>query len=519
MRLEVVFAAHAARRPDKEALVCGDRRVSYRQLQQRVREVAGGLARLGVGPGDTIVLYLPNGIAFVELLYAGFSLGAMVVPVTMRNTIRELKYFCEDSSARIVVCDDRSVDGVRSILAEVAGLKAITTGGPQDGFIPYEGVVDSGFVPLSIALDHDLAMILYTSGTTGLPKGVLLTHANILVNHGFMNGTDWGIGHADRFLVVSPLAHRAGLGRLMNAMTLGGTLVILPGFDADAIVTTIEREAITVFGMVPTICRMLLPTLEQAPEKCRTLRLVAVTGEAFPVELKKRFLALLPQTRLVSFFGMTEAGSVSNLSHEEQFSHPQSVGRAAPGVEVRIVSPENVDVTDGTVGEIIVRSGQPGAFTVMKGYLNRSEETAKALVDGWFYTGDLGYRDADGYLYIVDRKKDMILSGGFNIYSKEVERTILEIDGVVDAAVIGIPDPEFGEAVVAFVERNADSAALTVERVVAHCREAIAGYKKPRHVHFVDALPRNAVGKVLKHQLAEQARMLHPEAQAAGAQE
>ncbi len=519
MRLEVVFAAHAARAPDKEALVCGDRRVSYRELRQRIREVAGGLARHGIGSGDAIVLYLPNGIPFVELLYAAFSLGAMVVPVTTRNTIRELRYFCEDSAAKIVVCDDRSIDGVRSIIADVLGLKAITTGAPQGGFISYEDVADAGFMPPSVALDRDLAMILYTSGTTGRPKGVLLTHANILVNHGFMNGTDWGINHADRFLVVSPLAHRAGLGRLMNAMTLGGTLVILPGFDAEAIVATIEREAITVFGMVPTICRMLLPTLEKAPEKCRTLRLVAVTGEAFPVEMKKRFLALLPQTRLVSFFGMTEAGAISNLSHEEQFSYPQSVGRAAPGVEVRVVASDNTDVSDGTVGEIIVRSGQPGAFTVMKGYLNRSEDTAKALVDGWFYTGDLGYRDADGYLYIVDRKKDMILSGGFNIYSKEVERTILEIDGIVDSAVVGIPDPEFGESVVAFVERNANGAALTADQVIAHCRTAIASYKKPRYVHFVDALPRNAVGKVLKHHLAEQARALHGEAQAVGARE
>ena len=313
MRLEVVFAAHAARNPDKEALVCGDRRVSYRELKRRIREVAGGLARQGVGAGDAIVLYLPNGIPFVELLYAAFSLGAKVVPVTTRNTIRELKYFCEDSAAKIVVCDDRSIDGVRSILADVPALKAITIGAPQDGFISYDDVTDGSFTLPSISLDHDLAMILYTSGTTGRPKGVLLTHANILVNHGFMNGTDWGINHTDRFLVVSPLAHRAGLGRLMNAMTLGGTLVILPRFDADEIVAMMECEAITVFGMVPTICRMLLPTLEQAPDKARTLRLVAVTGEAFPVELKKRFLTLLPHTRLVSFFFDLNQGAIVAL--------------------------------------------------------------------------------------------------------------------------------------------------------------------------------------------------------------
>ncbi|RIK97509.1 MAG: AMP-dependent synthetase [Proteobacteria bacterium] len=517
MRLEVVFAAHAARRPDKEALVCGERRVSYRDLQRRIREVAGGLARQGIGAGDTLVLYLPNGIAFVELLYAAFLLGAVVVPVTTRSTAREVTYFCEDSAAKLIVCDDRSADAVRGILVERGGLKAVMVGASQDGFVAYDDLIDATFVPSFVPLDRDVALILYTSGTTGRPKGVLLTHANILVNHGFMNGTDWGINHDDRFLVVSPLAHRAGLGRLMNAMTLGGTLVMLPGFDADKIIDTIEREAITVFGMVPTICRMLLPALERAPDRCRTLRLAPVTGEAFAVELKQRFMALLPDTRLVSFFGMTEAGAISNLAHEEQVSHPRSVGRAAPGVEVRIVAQDGRDVADGTVGEIVVRSGQPGVFTVMKGYLNRSEETARALMDGWFFTGDLGYRDNDGYLYIVDRKKDMILSGGFNVYSKEVEQTILEIEGVADAAVVGIPDAEFGEAVVAFVERK-QGGPLTAEQVVAHCRSAIASYKKPRHVHFVDALPRNAVGKVLKHQLAERARALHAVTGATGPQ-
>jgi acyl-CoA synthetase (AMP-forming)/AMP-acid ligase II len=170
MRLEVVFAAHAARNPDKEALVCGARRVSYRELKQRIREVAGGLVRLGVGAGDAIVLYLPNGVPFVELLYAAFSLGAKVVPVTTRNTIRELTYFCEDSAAKIVVCDDHSIAGVRSILAAVPGLKAITAGVPHDGFISYVDVSEGGFTLPSIPLDHDLAMILYTSGTTGARK-------------------------------------------------------------------------------------------------------------------------------------------------------------------------------------------------------------------------------------------------------------------------------------------------------------------------------------------------------------
>lgn len=506
MRLEVVLAAFARRTPDKEMLVCDGRRVTYRELERRIREVAGGLAKLGLREGDRIVLYLPNGVEIVELLYAAFTLGAIAIPVTTRITIRELTYFCQDSGAKIVVCSPQHAEGVRGIVEGQPGLQGITTGEAEKGFLAFADVSDKSFVPSAIDAEDDTAMIMYTSGTTGRPKGALITHANIVVNHGFMNGIEWKIGDEDRYLVASPLAHRAGLGRLMNATTLGGTIFVLPSFDAEKIVETIEREKVTVMGMVPTMCRMLLSSLEKAPERCRSLRRIVVTGEAFPVELKQRLLALLPDTELVSFFAMTEAGIVTNLSHKEQFSHPKSVGRPAPGVEVRLVDAEGRDVATGEVGEIIVRAGKPGTFTVMKAYFNRPEETAKSFRGGWFHTGDLGKQDEDGYVYIVDRKKDMILSGGFNIYSKEVEQAIIEVEGVLDAAVVGVPDEIYGEAVAAFVERDPKKKAPTAEEIIAHCRESIASYKKPKFVFFVDALPRNAVGKILKHQLAEQAR-------------
>lgn len=506
MRLEVVFSAHAARMPEKEALVCEGRRIVYRDLQARIHEVAGGLVKLGVGEGDRIVLYLPNGVEFVELLYAAFTLGAVAVPVTTRLTMRELAYFSGDSGAKVVVCSDAHVEGVRGILKSLPAAKGVVVGAGQDGFVSFADVSDKTFVPKSVSSDNDISMIMYTSGTTGKPKGVLLTHANILVNHGFMNATDWGIGHQDKYLVASPLAHRAGLGRLMNSMTLGGTIFVLPAFDAEEIAKTIEREKVTVLGMVPTMCRMFLPALASNPARCKTLRRIVVTGEAFPVELKKKLIALLPETQLVSFFAMTEAGSITNLSHEEQFSHPKSVGRAAPGVEVRLVDENGKDVEPGAIGEVIVRSGLPGAFTIMKGYFNRPEETAKSIRDGWFHTGDLAQRDADGYIYIVDRKKDMILSGGFNIYSKEVEQTILEVEGVADVAVVGAPDEIYGEAVAAFVELDPKKKAPTADDIIAHCRQSIASYKKPKYVVFVDAMPRNAVGKILKHELATRAR-------------
>jgi acyl-CoA synthetase (AMP-forming)/AMP-acid ligase II len=218
--------------------------------------------------------------------------------------------------------------------------------------------------------------------------------------------------------------------------------------------------------------------------------------------LKQQFIELLPDCKLVSFFAMTEAGAVTSLSHEEQFSHPKSVGRPMPGIEVKIADDAGCELANGEVGEMLVRSGQPGAYTMMKGYLNRPEENAAALKDGWFRTGDLAYADADGYLYIADRKKDMILSGGFNIYSKEVENAILGCAGVADAAVVGVSDETYGEAVAAFVELE-EGAALDAEQIVAHCRDAIASYKKPKYVVFLDALPRNTIGKVLKRELAD----------------
>lgn len=508
MRLETILFEHCRRTPHKDALVCAGKRLTFGELGQSVRALAAGLARQGMEPGDRIVLYLPNGTEFVELLFAAFAAGAVAIPVTTRLTLRELDYFCQDSGARMVVCHADQAAGVAGIVARREGLSGIVVGGDHEGLMPLDALRDPDPAELApVPTGRDECMVMYTSGTTGRPKGVVLTHANILIQHCFMNGIEWRIGAEDRYLVVAPMAHRSGLGRLMNAMTLGGTLHVVTSFDAGHVVDVIEREAVTVFGMVPTMCRMLMPALEEAPARCASLRRIVVTGEAFPVALKQKLIELLPDAELVSFFGMTEAGCVTNLSHAEQFTHPGSVGRAAPGVEVRIADPASGDdVEPGEVGELLVRCGQPGAFTVMKEYFNRPDETAKALKDGWFHTGDMARRERDGYIFIVDRKKDMILSGGFNIYSKEVEMAIASLAGVGDVAVVGVPDEIYGEAVAAFVEVQPGREAPTEEAVIAHCREAIASYKKPKYVFFSEALPRNAVGKVVKHQLSEEAR-------------
>jgi long-chain acyl-CoA synthetase len=242
---------------------------------------------------------------------------------------------------------------------------------------------------------------------------------------------------------------------------------------------------------------MLMPVLKASAHRCASLRHVIVTGEAFPVELKRQLIDLLPKVQLHSFFAMTEVGSITSLSHDEQFSHPASVGRPTVGVEVKLLDEHDNTVPVENVGEI--------RFTTMRGYYNRPAETAAAIVDGWVRTGDLARFDVDGYLYIVDRKKDMVLSGGFNIYTKEVELALMDHPAVADVAVIGVPDDIYGEAVAAFVELRANIS-VTEAQLIEHAKERIAGYKKPRYVFFVDALPRNPLGKVLKPVLRDLAR-------------
>jgi len=514
MRLDTIFRAQAVRYPEKTALVCGSDRVSYSELDRRILNLATGLLKLGAKTGDRLVINLPNGIELVELLYAAFTIGVIVVPVSTRLTPLELQYICRDSKPFAV-----ALEADFALRAEVAkdlpDAVFISTGAKIFGAIGLAELRANDPAPLHPLPFADDALVMYTSGTTGAPKGAVITHSNLIVQNYFVHAVEWGISSDDNYLVTTPLAHRAGLARLANALSLGGTLVILKTFDPVAAVRAIEDEKITVVGMVPTVCRMMLPAIQEDPSRCASLRCIVVTGEAFPVELKRKFLSLLPHVRLVSFFAMTEAGAVTSLAHEEQFVRPESIGRPTPGVEIRIVDDRGADTVPGQPGELLVRSGEPGRFTVMRCYYERPEETATALRDGWLHTGDIARCDELGYLYIVDRKKDMIISGGLNVYTKEVEQALLTNPGIVDAAVVGIPDDVYGESVVAFVERSADSS-LTIEDVIATAQGRIAGYKKPKHVFLVDDLPRNGTGKVLKHELRLRAeRLLRPSPEAA----
>jgi acyl-CoA synthetase (AMP-forming)/AMP-acid ligase II len=407
----------------------------------------------------------------------------MVVPVSTRLTAPEVAFLEGDAEPRLNIADD-----------DVAALEADAAGASD--------------APWPIHYESDDCMIGYTSGTSGTPKGAITTHNNLILT-ALYNNLDYGLNERDRILVTTPFAHRTAIARLYNTLTLGATLIVMPRFDAAETLATIVRERVSVTGLVPTVARMLLEAIDGDTTAYAHLRMMISVGEAFPVELKKRLFATLPNIKLSSALAMTETFGAAVLQSEDQISHAASAGRPHPAVEVMLADDEGRAVPVGEVGEILVRSGIPGTELMMRGYWNRPQETAETIRDGWLLTGDMGRFDADGYLYLVDRKKDMILSGALNIYSKEVEDAIRSHAAVADVAVVGTPDPQFGEAVVAFVELKAGVSASESD-IIEHCRALIASYKKPKYVFF-EAFPKNAQGKALKRELRDRVKALASE--------
>jgi long-chain acyl-CoA synthetase len=447
LRLEQLLFSHAERTPERIAVVSGERRISYGALARSIRSAAVSIQHK-VKPGDRVAIHLPNGIAFVQLFYATLAAGASVVPINTRLAPPEVEHILADARPTLLF------DAVKELRSEKT--EALEPQSSED------------------------CVVLYTSGTTGKPKGAINTHANVIVQNVYQHAIAWGIGAGDVFLATTPLAHRAGIARLANALGLGGTLVAMAKFDAAAALEAIERERVSVAGLPPTVLRMMLPEIRREPEKCASLRTVIVSAEAFPLLLLQEMVSVLPHVKFHAVYGMSEA-AVSSASYAEMLERPGTAGRPYPGIEVML---------DGD--ELLVRGG----FAVMKGYLGEP-----ALAPGaWFRTGDLATRDDDGYLAIVDRKKDMVVSGGYKVYSKELEQVLVQHPGVEDAAVVGVPDATYGEAVAAVIQPRAGQKLLE-EDIVEHCRARLAGYKKPRHVLFVEALPRNALGKVVKREL------------------
>ncbi|MDQ0287018.1 long-chain acyl-CoA synthetase [Desulfofundulus luciae] len=500
MNVAFLLRANARRQGQKICLVFNGQEVSYGWLDKRVDCLVRGLKVLGLERGKKLALFLRNSIQWVELFFAASRAGVVLVPVSFRSRGEELKYILEHSRPDALAFDDFTRPVLEEILPEIKVSPVYIAAGEDlpPWAIPYRRIpLEGDSQPLwpepRLA---DLHSICYTSGSTGKPKGVMLTNANVVVGQYFNCLTVFPFKEEDVFVITTPLCHRTGWGRLVQAVGLGSTVCLLgTPYRPKELVDIIASYRATVVGMVPTMARMLL---EEVPvERLRKMdswRGLLLTGESCPVSLKERLWEVLPAVQLYSFYASTETGMISCLWGRDQMEKPHSVGRPVPGVEVTIADPGLGS------GEILVRSGAPGDHTVMLGYYQDEMATREALRDGWFHTGDVGSFDGDGYLYITDRVKDLIITGGLNVSSREVEDVLLQCPGVREAAVIGVPDDQWGEAIKAFVV--ADNG-ISEEEIRSFCARRLAGYKKPRYIQFVASLPRTATGKLRKQVLRE----------------
>lgn len=466
---------------------------SFVQYADNVARRAAALQARGVAVGDRVALLAPNDDALITLLMACWWLGAVACPLNTRWSVPELRFAAADCGARVLVAD-------ASFAAQATALADITTVARCDD-IAAEGLALAPIEDTRTGGDA-LAALLYTGGTTGRAKGVMLSHANFwaasITRGAELNNTPDSVA-----LLVAPLFHVAGLGRLVGQSIVGGTCVTMPQFRAEAVLAAIERHGISDVIVVPTMLQALLDAPCFDATRLQSLHRIAFGAAPMPPDLLDRALAAWPQAEFFQAYGLTEtAGAVCiNLPANHRLEARargllRSVGRAGLGAEIRVVDESGCDVPRGEVGEIVVRGPM-----VTRGYWQQPDITAQAFRDGWFRTGDGGRMNEDGYLFIADRLKDMIISGGENVYPAEVEAALRSHPAVADAAVIGVPDARWGEAVHAVVvlRPTADADPATVGEVLqAWCRRQLAGYKCPRGVSVMEALPLSAAGKVLK---------------------
>ncbi|GAB2922868.1 acyl-CoA synthetase [Nonomuraea fastidiosa] len=489
----------AARHPAKTAIVFGDLRQSYADLDLMVNRTANALAARGVRKGDRFAVFSHNNHAFVVAYFALARLGAISVPVNFMLGAEEVAYILEHSGATGILAEEALLPVAREAVNERVTVRGVI-GAEQDGWEPFSAWSshDDDSEPAVEIADDDPIQIMYTSGTESRPKGAVLSSRSLISQY-VTCMVDGEMSHDDVEVHALPLYHCAQLHCFLTpGIYLGATNIVLPGASPAVILATIEGERATKLFCPPTVWISLLRHPDFDRRDLSSLRKGYYGASIMPVEVLKEIAARLPDVRLFNFYGQTEMAPVATiLRPEKQLTRLGSAGRPALNVETRIVDDADRPVPPGTVGEIVHRS--PHA---MLGYWNDPDKTAEAFRGGWFHSGDLGVMDADGYLSVVDRKKDMIKTGGENVASREVEEAIYQHPAVAEAAVFGVPDEKWIEAVTAAVVLRQGSE-LTAGELIGFLRGRLAPFKTPKRVVFVDALPKNASGKVLKRELRD----------------
>ncbi|SFN67966.1 fatty-acyl-CoA synthase/long-chain acyl-CoA synthetase [Pseudonocardia ammonioxydans] len=499
MTMSDLVARHARGTPDEVAFVDPSHRRTYRELDDRVTRLAHVLLERGTGPGDRVAVLGLNSIEVVEAWLAVLRIGAIAVPVNFRLAASEIAYALRDSGACVVISDEAFAPVVEQARADAAEVRStITFGDAYEQLLAgAPGTWEERPIP-----DEAPAYIMYTSGTTGFPKGAVLTHRNLYL-HAFCSMATMGTTGDDRvWMSAAPLFHIAGLSGMLPVLITGGKVVIPPsgGFDPAQTVRTLADEGVTSCFMVPAQWQAVCAVPDLGGHDLSRLRRISWGAAPASTTLLRTMIDSFPQAEVCTAFGQTECSPVTtNLKGEDSIRKIGSVGTPMVGVEVRVVDDDMNDVPRGEIGEIVYRSPM-----VMSGYWNKPEETAEAFRGGWFHSGDLVREDPDGYLYVVDRKKDMIISGGENIYCAEVENVLAGHPKIAEVALIGVPDPKWGETPLAIIAPRDPADPPTDDEIEAYSRQHLAAYKRPRKVQLVDALPRNPSGKVVKPVLREQ---------------
>ncbi|MCC5870824.1 MAG: long-chain fatty acid--CoA ligase [Gammaproteobacteria bacterium] len=507
MQLAQTVRRSALLYPDQPALIEGDVRYSWRQFAERVARLAGGLVELGLEPGDRVAMLADNSHRYVEFFFATFWAGGIAVPINTRWAAPEVRFALDDCGARILIADPAhapAAEAQRADGAEVAQLvlaadRAVPAPAP---WVHWEDLALSPAAADAGRGFEDIACLFYTGGTTGRSKGVMLSHANLVTNS-LTAMLNMDIRAGTVHLHVSPMFHVAGGARLFSVTLAGGTHVVIPKFDIEPFLATIERERVNITIIVPTMLNRLMQHPDLERRDLSSLKLLSYGASPMPAALLQRALQRLPGVRFLQSYGMTELSPVATVLLPEfhtfegqKAGFTASAGQPVYNAEVTIRDPDGNTLPPGEIGEVCVRGPM-----VMKGYWNQPQLTSEVLRDGWMHTGDGGYIDEHGFLYVVDRIKDMIVTGGENVYSAEVEDALYAHPAVAECAVIGIPSEQWGEAVHAEVVLKAGMA-VTEADLITHCKARIAGFKCPRSIHFKEGeLPKSGAGKILKTDL------------------